>query len=1037
MARHRQHPDWEQQLASIIEKSNKNLTHVKFEYNKIKQNTPTYASSALHPPPPPAPAQSQSRARSYTNLAEPRRVKEKAEGTHERPALHSFNSAIIRPLTASAEDDIMRRVEIRMRQCVERQLHEKLTSTALAIDSLRDQLCAVADDFRELNNQTSRVTRSIASQERRIDVLSHDVDSKSCAINNVEAHLNDEISRIKQFVAQSLEKDLSTKVSHQQVKSAIESSELNMKMSIASIERNVTGKLNNIGTELSKSLQGLANEETSKVEQRCLGILKSNMERFVTTVNQNYDAQASKQRQEMVDTVTRIVALSVTEVEKSLTKQLKQRIEVNVEELKNQLANTPSASNEEVKSLKQTIATMRNELAIVKAELEQSRSNDQNLSDTMTKVKERVNSLHTSYERNDADIASLFESLAHQEAMVQGLKEEHDEVTVSIGDLVTSDEVALVVEHAFEERFESLDVHVEDQVNALKFELEAAQRELTRNYINNLADIEAKLATLELNPRNSNSDENYVTKDEVQIIVEQAVDERYDIFNDLEVVNKTCSSNLANMDTRLATLQSFSESTGIELKTVQSQLTGMDATFESLSKSVTACIDSVRELEARVDEIEGDTKHRPISMLDVIESFEQRVETSCLRGEILVLRNKLDLSEQQQAKISSDTSSHDESFQLVSDRLGQAITKLHTTLIDARELGGATRESSVPALPVVDSHQHTAVDAKYTLRNDTAQLQLISEDQPASQQPPAEIKSPFPNQNMLNETLTSPCIHLMGLSSPGSVTTTDTLSIRKRSPVPSPRPIPPVADEVNASQLSAIICEDVTSPSKEDDALATQIDVVRLNESVANDSALYEAITPRSNSSLTAIGSIQTADAPSFCGDSPVPGLRSLTYSNSGSNDIGEDQQNAKLLLSNAGEDHNQTHETDELIEYLQHIADECDLSTDNSALSNGASPESIQSCRLDDNSSIPGSITSFDEIEHISTGSRNFNPRSALDISPYEAWEQVLEELRGTGRIAYATDNVPAGTQKKEVEVNNATLNESSVSYSSFESEE
>jgi hypothetical protein len=200
--------DWKGQIGTIIEKTNKDLHHVSLEYEtQMKQrrgSSNSYKRSTVRPP----------------------EIENQLPcGPHQKAAINAFcatgngTRSCARPGSPSEDN--------RKKQTIDRTVGDRCNSASRAIDALRDQVLALADEVRQLN-------RTAASQERRVEALSHDVDGRKGLINSVEAHMSDENRWMRSIESEigQLKQDISAKASLAEVKTGLESTRRGSTMSI-------------------------------------------------------------------------------------------------------------------------------------------------------------------------------------------------------------------------------------------------------------------------------------------------------------------------------------------------------------------------------------------------------------------------------------------------------------------------------------------------------------------------------------------------------------------------------------------------------------------------------------------------------------------------------------------------------------------------------------------------------------------------------------------------------------------------------------
>jgi hypothetical protein len=225
----------EARLESIIDKSSKDLYNISTEYYSHKQQWDGTSKS-------------QSRPSRYPSLLTSSAYNERFMfdhvvneientppcGRYQQAAVNAFhatrNGTRRHQVVGRVVDDV-RATESRMKQDIDRMVNDKFKCTSIAIDALRDQLVILADEVRQLN-------RNAASQERRVEVLCHDVDSRREIINSMEAHMIDENSRIKRFGLEMdrLKEEVATKASLVDVKSGLKSTRLKSNASVTDLK---------------------------------------------------------------------------------------------------------------------------------------------------------------------------------------------------------------------------------------------------------------------------------------------------------------------------------------------------------------------------------------------------------------------------------------------------------------------------------------------------------------------------------------------------------------------------------------------------------------------------------------------------------------------------------------------------------------------------------------------------------------------------------------------------------------------------------
>lgn len=153
--------DWENKVAKVIERSNKALQSVSVENTGQNLNLNHPMSMSRHP--------LMSLAiddgnRIYNNVINNIDNSNSSCGPYQRAAINAYHATTKRPLSRGAVD-------------VDRIVNDKLKTTSLAIDALRDTLNIISEEVRQLN-------RNSTIQERRVEVLSHNFDIRRGAMNS-------------------------------------------------------------------------------------------------------------------------------------------------------------------------------------------------------------------------------------------------------------------------------------------------------------------------------------------------------------------------------------------------------------------------------------------------------------------------------------------------------------------------------------------------------------------------------------------------------------------------------------------------------------------------------------------------------------------------------------------------------------------------------------------------------------------------------------------------------------------------------------
>eukprot|EP01082_Thalassiosira_pseudonana_P005445 g5082.t1 g5082 contig18:601648-604748(-) len=982
--------DWEMQLASIIEKSNKNLLKLTSEYDAIKskrqqQNT-SYSQPLLYHPHRPSAVQ-QHVEQSAHNPPQP--------GPHQKAAIAAFHATgVKRPISRSSEDDLLRRAE--------RIVNDKLTTTSRAIDALRDQVDILANEVRQLNKEAATKAKGIASQERRIDVLCHDFDSRREVINSIEEHMIDvadwrksvgsEISGLKQSLVQQ-GRDLSTRATSSELKAGLESSELSFTTAVAPlssilrqvntmtgfIERDIEEKIRPIEANLIETIRDVVKIEYESLEGRFEDKLKDEVMQRLTNEIEVMKATVEPKRQK-------------NDVSRHHLEQLLKNIVATNTQLKEELQGGLSLVRDELKQ-----ATSRYAQFVSKKEaatlLESCRNS---LAEKISLLEQQLTSA-CSCKENDEVISSIADSILSHNSLLQSMKSEHDRMANAMQLFATKEEV----------------------VN--------------------------------------------ISKQESDNFIQQLLDDR---------VCSEVRSDINAMKTQLESDQSTE---------VSSKLNAVQSLCESLSES----LGIVQDLEARVESIETNFKDRLNQMQDVVEGFDLRVQSversnSTINPQILSeLRDSMDLERfvsviderlQKEVKVlRSEMTNVSEKMNDIERRHSSILTDTTDRgdgidyiqdIVFASERGGG----AVAADDTCDrSLVHAIATLQMTLKDATDQASRNEssadkeggkrDDAPAPSSSVNDLTSPPPAKLSVSA---SPCIHLLGLGGLGSPE--PALFSPQQQPQTSALELPaPVQDDFGDGSRQSLVSstlERLQQNEAEETETKPRRDIPRSDSAYHIGEVELDGTTPRSESAESIEGSIKSADALSLCGvygidddehnaprstgspessciivhhDSPRSSTSpSPVHHIDLQGDTGEDQSSAPL----------QTEETvsdteNELLSYLQPMPsnDDEDLGSqqqservDGASISDHSKASISSFIQYEESMSIPGSISSYDEVEHIPTDfvredenkirpSTSYNPTRKTNPEPYEGWDSLLTELIASGRILQDEASVNGGS--------------------------
>lgn len=236
--------DWDSRVDKVIGQSSQGLhrvskeykSHIIDEYNMRRQGSATSSSirysSAYQP---------QHNTDDGTRIF--RDVLNNIEnqtpcGPHQRAALKAFHATTRRPLSRGSSN-------------ADRRVDEKLKSSSLAIDALRDQLVALSDEVRQLN-------RTKQLQEKRIEGLVdivYSMENSQSEIGHIKQALDSKLSMI----------DMDTAIAKERLKinTLMDRQQQQISQSTQAFQRN-----------LVDTIQKAIKEESAQTEKKCLDAIE-------------------------------------------------------------------------------------------------------------------------------------------------------------------------------------------------------------------------------------------------------------------------------------------------------------------------------------------------------------------------------------------------------------------------------------------------------------------------------------------------------------------------------------------------------------------------------------------------------------------------------------------------------------------------------------------------------------------------------------------------------------------------------------------
>ncbi|KAK1739046.1 hypothetical protein QTG54_010362 [Skeletonema marinoi] len=447
--------EWERRLASILDKSRNSLLDINAKYDRRSKHHALCGIENLHC------------------------------GPHERKAIEAFqakvNVPLSRPLSRSTDDEIYRSVEPRISKYVD----DKLVVKARAIDALHDQISALSDDIRQLAKDSTRTTKAVSHQERRLDRLSTEFDTRQGNLSNIEASILNEkdwkgkIETELGILVQSTKQqssELASKAGLASLKAVFESAKSETAMSIslavsplqASIKREIKALREGMKEEVSINIQPfqanlmetlkVAVERETKLSiekelerlQGCIESFKKSkgkVQAFVTSAVETAETNLQGELETSLKEVKRLqkdVGL--------LRRSLRDDVATDLTTLKEEMAQITIKQAEFMPALNTTIESCRSDLSNSMVEglsdiISKATTRSKAVDDTFVAIKLQLEEFQAQQReeasRQTYDIAKLFERMSEMEANLLKMTRQfhtNDDRTLSekVNSLVTS-----------------------------------------------------------------------------------------------------------------------------------------------------------------------------------------------------------------------------------------------------------------------------------------------------------------------------------------------------------------------------------------------------------------------------------------------------------------------------------------------------------------------------------------------------------------------------------------------------------------------
>lgn len=417
-------PEWERRISAILDKSRNDLLDINARYER------------------------QSKHEALCNIENRNHC-----GHHERRALEVFHNATSNVVPLSrlpmSSDDDLRALDPRINKYV----GEKAKQQAIAIDALRDQISSLKDDIHKLNRDNKHATTAVATQEKRLDVLSHEFDVRHENLSNIEAVMLSEkdwqskieaelgvlMQSTRQQQAQIANKadltilEAATSETNETVSSAVSNLQTSFKRDVRALRESLKDEVSQnippLQVNLMETLKEAVRKETecsleNELErlQSCIESFnksKGKVQAFVTSAVETAETNLRGDIESSLKDLKRLQK----EVN-SLKRSIRDDVGSDLTSIKEEVAKVTLKQSEFIPTLNSSIESSRREVSDkMKEGLKQIEANVASrtkiVDDILAGIKSQIEDIQTQQEevttRQAGDIAKLFERVAELE----------------------------------------------------------------------------------------------------------------------------------------------------------------------------------------------------------------------------------------------------------------------------------------------------------------------------------------------------------------------------------------------------------------------------------------------------------------------------------------------------------------------------------------------------------------------------------------------------------------------------------------------
>ena len=336
MDREVQIANWEKDLATIINKTNKNIQHVS---NDVRSNsvagkhgkTSCLPKSNL-PIPPPMSLLDSCTDDSSTCIGVGSSLDSHTRTHHyKRVAKEAYHCSrgvgVTRPLPKHVEDDLTTRIGHSIRISIERAMNEKNLKSQLRLDGVRDHIDSLHMEMERVHKVYGNLNRSVSSQERVTKWLRKEAGCQKDILEKIQnTRVEDE--EWKEIIQTDLDvlghkicKHEDTRATNLQLKAAMNSMQTNSKHVINDAFASMRGEMNSEMISLRADLNSLRNENASMKET------------LRTTQEAHKSLVATLDNGRIREIVSSAVQPQICKLEEKITSTIKPRVEGEIRAL--------------------------------------------------------------------------------------------------------------------------------------------------------------------------------------------------------------------------------------------------------------------------------------------------------------------------------------------------------------------------------------------------------------------------------------------------------------------------------------------------------------------------------------------------------------------------------------------------------------------------------------------------------------------------------------------------------------------------------